>query len=87
MAYNATAANNLNNSWSIGESGKYTVKVNPADMTVSVDKGNTTGIDFIGVDEENGSAVFYDLTGRKVQNPENGIYIRVQGSTAQKVVI
>ena len=56
-------------------------------MTVSVDKGNTTGIDFIGVDEENGSAVFYDLTGRKVQNPENGIYIRVQGSTAQKVVI
>lgn len=87
MAYNATAANNLNNSWSIGESGKYTVKVNPADMTVSVDKGNTTGIDFIGVDEENGSAVFYDLTGRKVQNPEKGIYIRVQGTTAQKVVI
>ena len=87
MVFNATAANNLNNRWSIGESGKYTVKVNPDEMTVSVQKGNTTGIEFIGADEENTSVIFYDLTGRKVQNPVKGIYIRVQGTTAQKVVI
>lgn len=87
MMFNIIEANNVNNKWSIGESGKYTVKVNPADMTISVEKGNTTGIDSIGVDEGTSSAVFYDLTGRKVQNPVKGIYIKVQGSTAQKVVM
>lgn len=42
-----------------------------------------------GVDDiaaENAEAVYYDLTGRKVANPQKGIFIRIQGNKAVKVV-
>lgn len=44
------------------------------------------GIGSIEVDG-NGEVVYYDMQGRRVVNPENGIYIRHQGGKAAKVVI
>ena len=36
---------------------------------------------------EDGEVIYYDMQGRRVVNPENGIYIRKQGATATKVVV
>ena len=43
-------------------------------------------VDGITLDAE-GEVVYYDMQGRRVVNPENGIYIRKQGSVATKVVV
>lgn len=87
MVFN-TIAENGHNTWNNSNAGVYTVKVRPEAMTVSVEKGDTSaGITDIDVDEENTPVVYYDLTGRKVQNPTKGIYVKVQGSKVQKVVV
>ena len=87
MAFNITDANNINHKWTIDNAGKYTVTVNPETMTVNVTKGYTTGIDEINVDNNDFPTAFYDLYGRKVQNPSKGIYIRVQGTSVRKIII
>lgn len=35
----------------------------------------------------NGEATYFDLAGRKVANPEKGIYVKVNGNKAEKVVL
>lgn len=45
-----------------------------------------SGIENITVDE-NAPVEYYNLQGIKVENPENGMFIRRQGSKAQKVII
>ena len=45
----------------------------------------TTGVDGIGADEED--AVYYNLQGVKVDNPEKGIFVKVVNGTASKVVL
>ncbi len=87
MAFNITDANNINHKWTIDNAGKYTVTVNPETMAVNVTKGYTTGIDGINVDNNDCPTAFYDLYGRKVQNPSKGIYIRVQGTSVRKIII
>ena len=86
MVYNTIAANGLNK-WRNDNTGVYTVKVDPTAMTVSIEKGDTSGVAAISIDDKNVPVVFYDLMGRKVQNPTKGIYVKVQGDKAQKVVI
>ena len=62
-------------------------------ITVTVDLPNSkltitglvTGIEEIGIDDV--PAVYYNLQGVKVANPENGIFIKRQGSKATKVVL
>lgn len=47
-----------------------------------------SGIEDVVVDNDNNAPVeYYNLQGIKVENPENGIYIRVQGNTVTKVLI
>lgn len=48
---------------------------------------DTTGVEDITVGAEEGEAVYYDMTGRRVANPTNGLYIRVSGTTATKVYL
>ena len=45
----------------------------------------TTAIEEVGVDA--GEAVYYNLQGVKVANPENGIFIKKQGGRTSKVVL
>lgn len=85
--FNTTAVNNVNNKWNIPSSGIYTVRFNPSAMTLGVDNGSTTDISNVSLDNVNAPASYFDLTGRKVENPSCGIYIRVQGEQAQKVVL
>lgn len=54
-------------------------------------ESNTTGIEDVIAPETSDDAdapvVFYNLQGMRVENPSNGIYIRVQGKTTTKVYI
>lgn len=45
----------------------------------------STGVDTIGA--EDGEAEYFNLQGVKVQNPEHGIYVKVQNGKAVKVVL
>lgn len=65
--------------------GMWTLNVNPTALTLEVIK-ETTGIESIEA-EEAAEAVYYNLQGVRVANPENGLYIRVAGKTASKVFI
>ena len=84
IIYNTLADNGLNK-WNNSNSGNYTVRVNTNAMTLSVQKGVSVGIN--GIDSESTPVVYYDMMGRKVQNPVNGIYVRVQGANSQKIVV
>ncbi len=37
--------------------------------------------------DANAPVVYYNLQGQRVANPENGLYIRVQGNKVEKVAI
>lgn len=52
------------------------------DVVLSI---NTSGITSIGADSE--GAVYYNLSGVRVNNPTNGLYIKVQGEKATKVLV
>lgn len=45
-----------------------------------------TGVDAIG-EEVSGEAVYYNLQGVRVSNPENGIFVKVQNGKATKVIL
>lgn len=49
---------------------------------------NVTGTSGVaGIDADEAEAIFFDLQGARVANPTNGLYIKVQGKKATKVVI
>lgn len=45
------------------------------------------GVDAIEADAANGEAVYYNLQGQRVANPENGLFIRLQDGKAVKVAL
>jgi hypothetical protein len=66
------------------EPGTYDFVVSLKDMTLVVTKA-TTGIESIEADK-NAPAIYYNLQGVEVANPENGVYIKKQGNKVTKVV-
>ncbi len=50
-------------------------------------KASDAGVDGVEIDENNTPAVYYNLQGVKVVNPENGVFIKVQGNKASKVLV
>lgn len=53
-------------------------------ITLTWEKGGS-GVE--GIEAENGEAVYYNLQGVRVENPENGMFIRVQNGKSTKVAI
>ena len=49
--------------------------------------GGFAGVEDITVDDANAPVHYYNLQGVRVDNPQNGLYIRVQGKKATKVAI
>ncbi|MGM9861771.1 MAG: hypothetical protein ACI30W_04170, partial [Muribaculaceae bacterium] len=47
----------------------------------------TTGIEDIDVDAADGEAIYFNLQGVRINNPQSGIYIRYNGRTFDKVYI
>lgn len=54
---------------------------------------NTTGVEEVisdnvaGTDDAGAPAVYYNLQGVRVDNPSDGIYIRIQGKSVSKVLV
>lgn len=48
---------------------------------------NDSSIDDLNSDAENANAIYYNLQGARVDNPANGVYIRVINNKAEKVVL
>ena len=69
----------------VGGSPKYKVGETEVYGTRFTNNANS-GIENITADE-NAPVEYYNLQGIKVENPENGMFIRRQGSKAQKVII
>ncbi len=53
-------------------------------VKVTADKA---GVNDIVADDDNAPVVYYNLQGVRVENPANGLYIRVQGKKATKVLV
>lgn len=75
------------NKWNITEAGTYDVKLNLADMTISVIKKGSTGISSVNADVTS-PAEYYTLDGKRVNGfSGKGIYIRRQAGKSVKVVV
>lgn len=46
-----------------------------------------TGVDNVEVDDSNAPVEFYNMQGVRIDNPENGIFIRRQGNKTSKVIL
>lgn len=81
---------NMTNNWAGGtqswkcEAGECTIEVNIENCTMQITE--FTGVEGISV-EENASAVYYNLQGIEVANPQNGIFIKKQGNKVSKVAL
>ena len=52
-----------------------------------VPAGTTTGIEDIAIEDANAPVEYFNLQGIRVNNPENGIFIRRQGKNVTKVIV
>lgn len=61
----------------------------PSFITKTESRKHEVGIEKISANEAaaNGSAVYYNLQGVRVDNPTNGVYIKREGSKATKVLV
>lgn len=70
-------------SWSV-DAGTYTVIVNLNEMEITLADASTDGVESLVTEE--GEAVYFNLQGQKVANPDKGIYIKVVNGKAVKVI-
>lgn len=52
-----------------------------------IEQTSVTGVDDILTDDTDAPVEYYNLQGLRVTNPEPGLYIRVQGKTAAKILV
>lgn len=80
----------INENTTVGEDFEGTISFSlPASaegLSVRFVKKGAAGIDSV-VAEENAPAVYYNLQGVKVANPENGVYVVRQGNKVSKVLV
>lgn len=74
------------NKWNITEEATYDVTVDVAAMTVSFTKVDPTAISTVET-ANNAPAVYYTLSGVKVEKPVAGVYVKRQGGKSVKVVV
>ena len=66
------------------EAGKeYKVTIDLINNTITISE--STAVE--GIEVEEGEAVYYNLQGVQVANPANGVFIKVQGNKASKVLV
>jgi len=73
--------------WSVAEDAEYMVTVNTVANTIVITKNVAAGVEVVAHSPADGasSAVYYNLQGCRVDNPNHGIYIRRQGTRVEKV--
>lgn len=74
--------------WSVSKDGDYKVTVNTVANTISIveQTGSSSGIEDILHYPGAAEPVYYDLQGRRVDNPSNGVYLQVSGNTVTKIM-
>ncbi len=75
---------NGNNAWTV-ETGHYSVEVDINNMTITLD--DAAGVEDIEINKSDVSAVYYNLQGVEVLNPQNGMYIVKRGNSVSKVLV
>lgn len=75
------AGSNCKANIATGKEYKVTIDLNANTITIS----ESTAVE--GIEVEEGEAVYYNLQGVQVANPENGVFIKVQGNKASKVLV
>ncbi len=81
--YTALADNKLTLTKSGEEYSVYAMKDGVKSEAKTITADVPSGI--AGIEAENGEAVYFNLQGVRVENPENGIFIRVQNGKAVKI--
>ena len=61
--------------------------VSPEDVVNIASNGTLVGVEQVDADNANAETEYFDLQGRRVMNPTNGLYIRKQGTTVEKVIL
>ncbi len=79
-------------SWKITQPKKYGVVLNLRDMKVTLyNPGQIPPIEdsifTIEAEDTDAPVIYYDLQGRRVLNPEHGLYIRVCGNKVTKIIL
>lgn len=64
--------------------GVVTIKSLGVSLDLKVVQGQGSGVEIMTSDSE---ALYYDLTGNRVKNPEKGVYVKVSGGKSEKVVL
>lgn len=72
------------NAFMVAAPARYDVIVNLKEMTVTL-KPHTQSVSTLDTDE--GDAVYFNLQGIRVAEPTGGLYIRVKGDKAEKVIV
>ena len=72
------------------EDGKYDIKgfissYNGNFQVLAAEFAEANAIE--GIDAENAPAEYFNLQGVRVENPENGLFIRRQGNKVEKVIV
>ena len=77
--------NNEDTQWTIQNEDIYNVSVNTLALTISIKPQEESGVDIL--DKGDNSIIeYFTLSGLKIDNPQNGIFIRKQGNKVDKVV-
>lgn len=78
----------------VSASGAKAWKVNPGNYQIKADLATkkltlstSTGVDNIDMDADSGETYYFNLQGEPIANPTNGIFIKVTGGKATKVMI
>lgn len=73
-------------SWAVAP-GKYYVTADFKAMTVGISRTQVGGVEEIGGEAYEGETLWFNLQGQRVDNPGRGVYIRVRGAKAEKVLV
>ncbi len=71
--------------FTLTEDGDYIFKYNPETLELEVLENSADGV--AGIETAEGEAVYYNLQGARVENPAAGVYVKVAGGKAVKVVV
>ena len=67
-----------------GRTATVTFEIPAAPLTLTINQGNAGAVSIVATE---GAVQYFDLAGRRVVNPEKGVYVKVSGNKAEKVVL
>ncbi len=88
--YSSSFRTDAKGNWRLPEwntDGDVKMRVDFNTMTMTLTNFSTNSVKGIESEEMNAPVVYFNLQGKRVINPSNGIFIRVQGAKSEKVIL